>query len=384
MDAPAQPWEFRSKPAWQRLIVMLGGIIVNVIVGVGIFVAITYIVGDEYIPKDYANQHGGIEAMEYAKKIGLQTGDQIININGKDYVDFGDIGDPDNLLAKDAYYTVLRNGQQVRIPIPGNFIENFSRKESALKFVQPRYDAIIGEIPEKLDIVTKENGEDKTVEVVPLSKRLNLQLGDRIIEVDGQPITYYDEAMATLRKFKKDSVNALNNNDSVSFKIQRGDQVLSYREPLVAGIIGFRPMNIPDSLIAHVHYGLGESVGIGSGRAFNIIFVQLKAFGKIFRREISLKNSLSGPVGMAQAYGPKWNWHRFWYMTGLLSMVLAFMNLLPIPALDGGYVVFLLYEMVSGRAPSEKFFENSLKIGMALLLVLMVFAFYNDIAKMIG
>ena len=107
----------------------------------------------------------------------------------------------------------------------------------------------------------------------------------------------------------------------------------------------------------------------------------LKAFGKIFRGEISLRNSLTGPVGIAQAYGGVWDWERFWKMTGLLSMVLAFMNLLPIPALDGGYVMFLLYEMISGRQPSEKFFETALKIGMAILLVLMVFVFYNDIAK---
>lgn len=374
MNAPAQPWEFRSKPAWQRLIVMLGGIIVNVIVGVAIFVCITYIVGDEYIPKDYANTHGGIEAMEYAKKIGLQTGDQIVNINGKDFTDFGEIVDPDKLLAKDAYYTVRRNGQEVKVPIPANFIENFNKKESAAKFVHVRYPAVIGEVPEEIPV-------SKDEKVVPLSKKINLQPGDRIVEIDGQPVMYYDEVSAALKKYKKDSVNIANNNDSVNFKIQRGSQVLSYREPLVAGIIGFKPMDIPDSLVAHVKYGLGEAVGLGTNRAFNIIFVQLKAFGKIFRREISLGNSLSGPVGMAQAYGPKWDWHRFWYMTGLLSMVLAFMNLLPIPALDGGYVVFLLYEMISGRAPSEKFFENSLKVGMFLLLVLMVFAFYNDITK---
>jgi regulator of sigma E protease len=377
MNAPAQPWEFRSKPAWQRLIVMLGGVIVNVIVGISIFICITYFLGDEYVPKKYAMTHGGIEALHFGKKIGLQTGDQIIRINGQDFDDFGEVIDPDKLLAKDAYYTVLRNGQEINIPIPGNFIENFNKKESSQKVVRVRYDAIIGEVPDKME-VKKGNGIE---EVVPLSKRLGLKVGDRIVEIDGRPVSYYDEVVDLMAKYKKDTVDLTKNTDSIYFKIKRGNEVLSYHEPLVAGIIGYKPMDIPDSLLTHTSYSLGQSIPLGADRAFKIIFVQLKAFGKIARGDISLRNSLSGPVGMAQAYGKTWDWKRFWHLTGLLSMVLAFMNLLPIPALDGGYVVFLLYEMITGRAPSEKFFEASLKVGMFLLLVLMVFVFYNDIAK---
>ncbi|MFM7852498.1 MAG: site-2 protease family protein, partial [Flammeovirgaceae bacterium] len=116
---------------------------------------------------------------------------------------------------------------------------------------------------------------------------------------------------------------------------------------------------------------------------FGVIWLQIKAFGKIFSGKMSFRKSLSGPVGMAQMYGGEWDWERFWRMTGLLSMVLAFMNFLPIPALDGGYVMFLMYEMISGKEPSEKFFENAIKVGMAILLLLMVFVFYNDIAKAI-
>ncbi|HEX8060190.1 MAG TPA: RIP metalloprotease RseP [Cyclobacteriaceae bacterium] len=377
MNAPAQPWEFRSKPAWQRLIVMLGGIIVNVIVGITIFVCITYFLGDEYIPKQYTVTHGGIEALQFGKKIGLQTGDQIIKINGQDFEEFGDITDPDKLMAKDANYTVIRNGQEISVPIPGNFIENFNKKESALRVVRPRIEAIIGDIPEKMEVRKGEEVE----EVVPLSKKLGLKVGDRVTEVDGHPVTYYDELLGFMEKYKRDTVDMTRNNDSISFKVMRGSEVMSYHEPLVAGMIGFTPVGIPDSLLIHTRYSFAQAIPLGAGRAFKIIFVQLKAFGKIARNEISLKNSLSGPVGMAQAYGKTWDWRRFWHLTGLLSMVLAFMNLLPIPALDGGYVVFLLYEMVSGRAPSEKFFEASLKVGMFLLLVLMVFVFYNDIAK---
>jgi regulator of sigma E protease len=374
MNQPAQPWEFRSKPAWQRLIVMLGGIIVNVIVGLIIIIALVWTLGDEYITTQYVNSHGGIEAMEFGKKIGLKTGDQIININGKTFEDFSEVANPRNLLANDAYYTVLRDGNEIRVAIPGNFIENFNKRESAQKFVHVRYDNEIGEIIEEIPVSKKEKVES-------LSKKLDLKVGDRVIEVEGQPIRYYDEILTILKPHRRDTVNLANNTDSISFKIQRGSEILSYNEPLTAGSIGFKPHDIPKEELAHIRYNFRESLGLGTERAFEVITVQMQAFKKIFAGELSLRNSLSGPVGIAKAYGPKWDWERFWRMTGALSMVLAFMNFLPIPALDGGYVMFLLYEMITGRQPSEKFFETSLKIGMFLLLVLMVFVIFNDFTK---
>jgi len=195
--------------------------------------------------------------------------------------------------------------------------------------------------------------------------------------VQNNPVTYHDELTAVTRNFK---------GDTLQFKVQRGEQVLEFREYFkdAPGIGFYVPSQIvPKEGERTVAYSLGQSLVLGPERAFGVIAVQLKAFRKIFTGQISFKKSLSGPIGMAKAYGGTWDWERFWRMTGLLSMVLAFMNLLPIPALDGGYVVFLLYEMISGREPSEKFFENSIKVGMAILLVLMVFVFYNDIAKLI-
>lgn len=375
MNAPAQPWEFRSKPAWQRLIVMLGGIIVNVIVGVIIFVGLTWIVGDEYVPRDYVNTHGGIHALEYGEQIGLKTGDKLLRINGKDFEDFGTVADPKVLLTNGSYYTVERDGKEIDVPIPNNFIENFNNKRSAESFIAIRYEAVIGKVAEELPV-----SEDE--KIPSLAGKVGLKVGDRFLEIDGQPIRYQDELLAAVRKHRHNETDPAANNDSIAFKVQRDGEVLSFSGRLTAGQIGVLPMGIDESNLARIKYDFGESVGLGTSRAFEIIFVQLKAFGKIFRGEISLRNSLSGPVGMAQAYGTEWNWKRFWRMTGLLSMVLAFMNLLPIPALDGGYVVFLLYEMISGRTPSEKFFETSLKIGMALLLLLMVFVFYNDFAKL--
>ena len=384
MKAPAQEWEFRSKKPWQRLIVMLGGIIVNVIVGVLIFVGLTFFLGDTYIPKNYVNTHGGIQAMELGEQLGLKTGDLLVNINGKDFDDFNDMLKPDVLLSQGSYYTVLREGHEIKIEIPGNFIENFNRKSAASTFVSPRIPAIVGFILNETDlkgaeIKMNENGKTDTIKSITktesIAKKIGLQVGDRFVEIEGRPISYQDEITKITRGTSL---------DSLSFKVKRGELLLSYRENFKGReMIGFAPKSLDKNDLAYVNYNAGQAIVLGTERAFGVIFVQLKAFKKIFTGQISFTKSLSGPVGMAQAFGPEWDWERFWRMTGLLSMVLAFMNLLPIPGLDGGYVMFLLYEMVSGREPNEKVFETALKIGMAILLVLMVFTFYNDIAKAI-
>ncbi len=360
MQAAPQPWEFRTKPAWQRLIVMLGGIIVNVAVGILIFIGMTWILGDTYIPMKYVNEHGGIEAKELALGIGLKTGDRIIKVNGKEITDFSELTKPDNLLSENSAYTVLRDGQEMQVAIPGNFIESFNKKEAISTFVMYRIPPVIAEVAKGT-----------------IADKAGLKVGDRIAEVYGTPITYHDEVSSLLQNSTSDSVN---------FKVQRGDQLIFVNEafPAAEKKIGFYPKNIDKKELKHIAYGFGQSLALGPVRAFDVIFLQLKAFKKIFSGEISFRKSLSGPVGMAQAFGSEWDWERFWRMTGLLSMVLAFMNLLPIPALDGGYVMFLLYEMITGKEASEKFFETALKIGFAILIVLMVFVFYNDIAKLIS
>ena len=384
MKAPAQEWEFRSKKPWQRLIVMLGGIIVNVIVGVLIFIGLTFFLGDTYIPKDYVNNHGGIQVMELGEQLGLKTGDKLVNINGNDFYDFQDMVNPSVLLGQNSYYTVLREGQEIRIDIPGNFIENFNKKSAASTFVAPRIPAVVGYISDESEIKQLEmragvGGKIDTIvnltKVPSIAKKVGLKVGDAVVEIEGQPIQYQDEVTKIVKRVPR---------DSISFKVKRNGELISFKDEFKGReIIGFAPQGLDKNDLAYINYGLGQSIYLGSERAFGVIFVQLKAFRKIFTGEISFKKSLSGPVGMAQAFGSDWDWERFWRMTGLLSMVLAFMNLLPIPGLDGGYVVFLLYEMVSGREPNEKVFEGALKVGMAILLVLMVYVFYNDISKAI-
>ena len=361
MKLPPQDWEFRSKKPWQRLIVMMGGIIVNVIVGIMIYIGMTWIMGDRFVPMKYVNEHGGVEALELAQELGIKTGDQIVGVNGKEVVNFEDLTKPRVLLAENSHYTVRRDGQEVNIPIPINFIEKFNSRDAIARFVLPRAEPVVNRVRKG-----------------SIAERVGLQKDDRIVQVNGANVTYFDEVASSLAAFS---------GDTLMFTVKRGPSLIHHRAYYRGdSAIGFyiERVLIPASEMVVTDYSFGEALALGPVRAVDVILIQIKAFKRIIMGEISFRKSLSGPVGMAQAYGGTWDWGQFWRMTGLLSMVLAFMNFLPIPGLDGGYVMFLLYEMISGREPSEKVFETALKIGMAILLGLMVFVFYNDIAKAIS
>ena len=360
MKQEPKPWEFRSKPAWQRLIVMLGGIFVNVVVGILIFIGITYFIGDQNILKDAINENGGFQVGAVGREIGLQTGDKIVKINGQDYRYFQELLKPQTLLSNNAYYTVERNGKLIDIQIPANFIQKFNRRENTGNFLYYRFAPIVAEVAPS-----------------SIADQVDLQAGDRIVEVDGKPVTYFDEVY--------DHVHG-SSAATISFKVERNGQIISFDDKKFGEKkeIGFRPRT-PEAFLEKasekITYGLGESIPLGTERAFSTLLIQIKAFGKVITGVLNPQESLSGPIGIAQAFGGDWDWARFWSLTGVLSLVLAFMNLLPIPALDGGHVMFLSYEMISRRKPSDKFLEAAQKVGMVLLLALMVFIFANDIIK---
>lgn len=360
MKQPPQPWEFRSKPAWQRLIVMLGGIFVNVVVGILIFIGITYAFGDTYLLKDAVNNNGGFQVGPVGEAIGLRTGDKIVRINGKDYDYLEDLIRPEMLLGTDPYYTVERDGKLIDIRIPEDFIQKFSKKETAGNFIYYRFPAVIASIQKN-----------------SLAERMGLEEGDKILALNGTPITYYDEFTKMLKS---------NEYDSIQLKVQRAGQVLTFEESFkdqkLLGVIGDASPEYYETAERKITYGFIESIPLGTERAFTTLGVQIKAFGKIISGALSPKESLSGPIGIMQAFGVEWDWERFWSLTGVLSLVLAFMNLLPIPALDGGHVMFLSYEIISRRKPSDKFLETAQKVGMVFLLGLMVFIFANDIIKL--
>ncbi|WPR75740.1 RIP metalloprotease RseP [Algoriphagus sp. NG3] len=354
MAGEPQPWEFRSKPAWQRLIVMLGGIIVNVVTGIVIFVILVYNNGETYYSRDQVVENG-IVALEIGESIGLQTGDKILDINGEPYEKLGDLSSPSTLLSEDGYYTVDRGGEIIKVAIPRGFINSFNSKAAVNSFVYIR-------IPFELAVVDKGGPADKA----------GISPEHKILTVNGQPITYFDELQSELAKVKDQEAN-------IELLTSTNDTVHTMVAVTERGTIGIARAETIEMIQSK--YSFGESITEGTTKAFTVVIDNAKAMGKMFTGEVSTKN-VSGPIGMAKIYGDTWDWTRFWYITGLISMILAFMNLLPIPALDGGHVIFLLYEMISGRAPSDRFLENAQKVGMVVLLALMVFAIGNDVLKL--
>ena len=349
-----EPWEFRAKPAWQRLIVMMGGIIVNVITGIIIFIALTYNYGESYLPASEVKY--GVQPNEIGQDIGFQPGDKIVAVNGRELEKFEDVYSMDMLLGRDAYYTVERNGERVNIPLPADFMDRMADNKERMLFVQPRVPFAVGE-------------------VVPNSPaaEAGLKAGDHIKAINGENVTFFNDFQAVMQKFA---------GKPITLTVERGGKLVELKgEANEDGTLGF--YHKPLLEYATRDYTLGEAIPLGTNQAFGVITANLKGFGKIFRGEVSASKSLSGPIGIAQIFGDTFNWYKFWSITGMLSMVLAFMNFLPIPALDGGHVVFLTYEMISGRKPSDNFLENAQKVGMVILLGLMAFAIFNDVFKII-
>ena len=354
MRAAPQPHEFRSKPAWQRLIVMMGGIIVNVILGVVIFIGFKYTQGDTYLSKQELNKYG-IVAYELGESIGLKTGDRILDINGEDYERFRDLASPAVLLSSDGYFTVDRDGKRLTIPIPNDFVDDFAEENNAQKFIFYRLIFDIGAV----------------IEGSPADLG-GLQVGDKIIALNGAEIEFYDQLQASMDTLAGTQITLLINRSNVQKTL-----TIEVNEE---GKIGFQANRLNE--ISTIEYTLAESIPLGTELAFSIVWDNIKGFKKIFAGEVSASKSLSGPIGIAKIFGGTWDWQRFWRITGMLSMVLAFMNFLPIPALDGGHVVFLTWEIITGKKPSDTFLENAQKVGMILLLALMTYAIINDIIKL--
>ena len=354
MSAEPQPYEFRAKPAWQRLIVMMGGIIVNVITVILIFIILFKIYGEPYLPAKEVKY--GVVPNELGRQMGFQTGDKIVKINGQPFENFDDIYDPDVLLGNNAFYTVIRNGQEVKIPIPADLMDKMADNKDQLRFVE-----II--LPFEVGRVLPGKPADKA----------GLLEGDKIIKVGNTETPYFHDLQIALLK---------NKGKATALTVDRKGEILNLTADIdEEGKLGFERNPLLHYSVRD--YSLAEAIPAGTEKAFSIITSNIKGFGKIFRGEVSASKSVSGPIGIAQVFGDTFSWYNFWFITGMLSMVLAFMNFLPIPALDGGHVMFLTYEMVSGQKPSDKFLENSQKVGMVLLLGLMAFAIFNDVFKLI-
>lgn len=339
-----QPWEFRSKKPWQRLIIMIGGVTVNLILGVIIFIGITWHYGDDYLE---SSKHQ-IQVDSLGKKLGFQTGDKVLKIEGKNFDKLSS-----GLLKKEIVINsakkveVERNGVATVIDLPSNVVELLTEyKNQKSDIFDPRIPFIIN---------TFSDGSG--------AKKANMQEGDRVISINDKPANYYDELRELTPQYKGQTVKvaALRGKDTMMFDVTLD----------TAGRLGAFPITEYKKLfpsIIHQSYGFGEAVVLGTSRAIENLGIQVKAFGKIFSGEIKAKDSVGGFTSIAKSFDKEWNWRTFWERTGLLSLILAFMNLLPIPALDGGYVMFLLWEIVTGKKVSDAFMEKAVTAGFLLLM----------------
>ncbi|MGJ1205876.1 RIP metalloprotease RseP [Sphingobacterium lactis] len=349
MKGEPQPWEFRSKPAWQRLIVMLGGIIVNVIVGILVFWMLTF----KYGSSDVDNtQLYGVKPGIIGTKVGIQEGDKILAVNGKKANLFYQDLMTSEVLMGDAVLTVERAGQTLDIRLPKDILNDVSdHKRNEL--VQPMFKML------PVTLIEKNSRAEK----------MGLAVGDSIVSINGKAVQKLDDFKAEVEasKHKEITLDVIRNGNTVALKAPADS----------SSMIGFA--NIP---FVQKQYGFMESLPIGAGRAFGVITDNIKGFGKIFKGEVRADKALSGPIGIAEMFGTEVDWFRFWNLVGMLSMALAFMNILPIPALDGGHVIFLLVEMIQGKPLSDKFLERAQMVGFFIIVALMIFVFGNDIFKL--
>lgn len=354
MKQPPQPYEFRSKPAWQRLLIMLGGVLVNFVLALVIYSAVLYIWGDKYLKT--SNLKYGITCEAIAQEIGFRNGDKIITLDGKAVDGFHQVV-PQIVLDKVSWVTIERDGNQVEIPISKDYLPRLLKSE--VPQFAPRFPFVISSI---------QSGS--------AAETAGLQEGDSLIAINGSQATFFDEFRAALQSNKNQQVTV-----TVMRKGEPYDAIIAVPETGIAGVT-----NVPLDRyleISTFHYNFFQAIPAGIKKGFNTLSSYLKQLKLIFSPSTKAYESVGGFGTIASIFPGTWDWQAFWGLTAFLSIILAIMNVLPIPALDGGHVLFLLYEMVTRRKPSDKFLEYAQVTGMILVLALVLFANINDVIKYI-
>ncbi len=355
MKLPPQDWEFRAKPAWQRLIIMLGGVTVNVILGVLIYAMVLFAWGEEYLPTE--NTTYGIACDSTALKIGLRDGDKVF---GVDHIPVGSFTriHGELVLRQAKTIQIERDGKKMDIPVSENDISDLV-KNSKAPFISPRIPCIVDSIAPHMS-----------------ADSVGFKKGDQIIAVNNKPTLFFNDVTTILKN---------NPYTIANIQVLRNDKdTLLLLTPVNGdGTIGFqtRPLNKFLKLDT-IHYSFFEAFPAGISKAKKTFVDYIKQFSVIFTVKGAHKQ-LGGFGTIASAYSTEWDWENFWGFTAFLSIALAIMNILPIPALDGGHVMFLLYEVITRRKPNEKFMEYAQYAGMFLLLALLLYANGNDIARAI-
>ncbi len=359
---PAQPWEFRSKPAWQRLIIMLGGVIMNVLVAFIIYAFTLFTWGETNVPNN-SLKYGIAVHHEELNKAGFKGGDKVISVDGKTIENLEDV--PKKILfgTEDRKVVVERDGKNVEIIVSKALLNNVitNKKEALRGFILPRVPSVI--FPgDSLD-----NN---------LSYRSGMRNNDKVISIDSTSIEFFDQIQSALRSKvdKQVAVKILRGVDTVKLMVQ-----VDCNGKIGVGYLSGDTLEKLGILKAEKKtFSLAEAFPAGIKKTFTTLGDYVDQFKMILTPSTGAYKGMGGFKGMAKIYGSYWDWERFWGMTAMISIILAFMNLLPIPALDGGHVVFTLYEMLFKRKPNDKFLEYAQMAGMVFLLGLMLFANGND------
>jgi regulator of sigma E protease len=355
MKLPPEPYEFRSKPAWQRLLIMVGGVAMNFIFAIVIYAGVLFFWGEQYLPTE--NVKYGVVVGETGEKIGFMNGDKILSVDNHPVDNFIKIV-PTIVLEKAESVQVERDGQKIDVLISNDDIATLLKSKSVFSLRYP------------FQFTIRDFAKDSP------GKEAGLLKGDQITGVDSRQFTWNDEFQNYMagQKGKLITLNVLRNNQPVEVPVQLGEE----------GIIGISNNYSFEDVFEWktVRYGFFASIPAGISKGVETTQNYLKQFKLFLMPETKAYESLGGFITIGSIFPGAWDWEAFWMMTAFISIILAIMNLLPIPALDGGHVMFLFFEIISGRKPSEKFMEYAQIAGMALLLGLVLFANVNDIFKL--
>lgn len=361
MKEEPKPWEFRSKPAWQRLIIMLGGVTVNFILAVIIYIGMAYSYGDEYIPMESLKDGVWVVEEKIGDKAGIQTGDKIIAVDGNELESFRSVYIE---IINGNTITIERDGRRIEQEIPIDFISTLLEDEEKVRFLYPRVPFIVSEVPEESQ-----------------NKDAGLLREDIIVKVGDDTIDYYDQASDVIKKYAGQTVNLEVLRDGTPKDVQ-----VTIDESGKIGVIPGIPniLDLADRGVLEkktIKYSFLESIPAGINKGVETLSGYAKQLKKIFNPSTGAYKGVGGFAAIGGLFPPTWDWAAFWSTTAFISIILAFMNILPIPALDGGHVMFLLFEMFTGRKPSDKFLEYAQMVGFFLLIGLLLFANGNDLYK---
>lgn len=360
MAQEPQPWEFRSKPAWQRLIIMLGGVTVNFLLAILIYIGMSYFYGDKFLPNENIKD-GLLIENTVANQAGLLTGDKIIAVDGEKIENYSEISEK-VLFGKQV--TIERNGQQSTITFPEDILAQLiDSKEKG--FIDLREPFIIVQVPD-----------------TSYNKNSGIRKGDIIVGLNDFKTKYTDQVKIGLEKFKGQDITAKILRDKTEINVP-----LKISDEGKLGLV-YASGSTPETLEALGYYqfetktyGFFESFPVGLNKAKDRLASYWKQLGAIFTPSTGAYKGVGGFYAIYNIFPANWSWQYFWNITAFLSIMLGVLNLLPIPALDGGHVMFLLYEMVSGRKPGDKFMEYAQMVGFFMLIALVLFANGNDIYK---